>query len=188
MIEFNLTDYEYEEAVLVLKNSIKTEGVEEYIINFKADFSNSKIIRDFVWEVFDAFSIHHPWRGRFILIADELINNAIEHGSLPGDIDQCIVTAGRREEDGRRFFISFEVHDTGKWKANKPQNMEKIKEAKMNLSETENTIYMEKRGRGLFHITDKIVDKLTFGESKKGGLAVKVEKCIDDEENWIGWR
>lgn len=28
--------------------------------------------------------------------------------------------------------------------------------------------YMEKRGRGLFHITEKLVDHLEFGKSIKG--------------------
>jgi anti-sigma regulatory factor (Ser/Thr protein kinase) len=40
---------------------------------------------------------------------------------------------------------------------------------------------MEKRGRGLFHITEKLVDKLEFTQSPKGGLAVKVEKNIPQE-------
>ncbi len=40
-------------------------------------------------------------------------------------------------------------------------------------------VYMGKRGRGLFRITEKIVDKLSFGVSNKGGLVVKIEKCID---------
>lgn len=113
-MEFNLIDREYQEAIDILTHAIKKDGIEEYIINFKADYSNSKIIRDFVGTIFDTFDIHHPWRGRFILIADELVNNAIEHGSLPEDIDQCIIVAGRKEDDEKRFFISFEVHDTGK--------------------------------------------------------------------------
>jgi len=44
-------------------------------------------------------------------------------------------------------------------------------------------VYMGKRGRGLFRITEKIVDKLTFGVSNKGGLVVKIEKCIDTNNN-----
>ena len=39
-------------------------------------FGKSKII-------FDNFHVENPWKGRFVLITDELINNAIEHGSLP---------------------------------------------------------------------------------------------------------
>jgi hypothetical protein len=37
---------------------------------------------------------------------------------------------------------------------------------------------MEKRGRGLFYITEKLVDRLSFSESMHGGLAVKIEKNI----------
>jgi hypothetical protein len=39
-------------------------------------------------------------------------------------------------------------------------------------------VYMNKRGRGLFHITEKLVDRLSFSLSPKGWLAVKIEKCI----------
>ena len=60
-------------------------------IIFVAEHSRSKIIRDFVGHIFDIHYIYHPWRGRLILIADELVNNAIEHGSNPGDIDSCII-------------------------------------------------------------------------------------------------
>jgi anti-sigma regulatory factor (Ser/Thr protein kinase) len=37
---------------------------------------------------------------------------------------------------------------------------------------------MEKRGRGLFYITERLVDTMEFSESPKGWLAVKVEKKI----------
>jgi hypothetical protein len=39
---------------------------------------------------------------------------------------------------------------------------------------------MERRGRGLFHITEKLVDRLSFSESPKWWLAVKIEKRIPE--------
>lgn len=91
--EISLENQEYEKAVEQLSKEIDTTVNKTYTINFKSDFTNSKIIRDFVGRIFDSFNIVHPWRGRFILITDELINNAIEHGSAPNDTNTCIITA-----------------------------------------------------------------------------------------------
>jgi anti-sigma regulatory factor (Ser/Thr protein kinase) len=98
------------------------------------------------------------------LIADELVNNAIEHGSSHGDIDSCIIRAKKNEDNV--FAIELEIHDTGKGKdAKDATHMEKIKSEKTKTQK--NGIYMEKRGRGLFHITEKLVDELSFSESPK---------------------
>lgn len=43
--------------------------------------------------------------------------------------------------------------------------MEKIRAEKQAKKDE---ISMEKRGRGLFHITDKLVDRLSFSESRYG--------------------
>lgn len=179
MAEITLVKKDYEEALAELKSHIDVQHVKTYIIHFEADHSNSKIIRDFMGEIFNAHSIHRPWRGRFILIADELINNAIEHGSAPGDIDKCIINAGI-QEDGK-FIISLEVHDTGR--GGKSFNPKNFKKAKQLIEHTDNNnIYLEKRGRGLLHITNKLVDTLSFQENPNGGLSVKVEKCINAED------
>lgn len=163
MKEFFLIDTPYDEAITELTNAINTLENTTYSINFLSDFSNSKIIRDFVGAIFDAFSIFQPWRGRFILITDELINNSIEHGSSKEDINRCIITAGYNHE--KNFYISLEVHDTGSGEKTSVDDMETIKNNRTNAEE--NGVYMEKRGRGLFHITEKIVDKLSFSESEK---------------------
>jgi hypothetical protein len=55
--------------------------------------------------------------------------------------------------------------------------MMQVKEDHTHDSKTDG-VYMDKRGRGLFHITEKLVDRLEFTESPKGGLAVKIEKNI----------
>ena len=162
MIAFSLANTPYEKALAELQNLIVTSRNETYIIDFSSDYANSKIIRDFVGALFDAFEINHPWRGRFILITDELINNSIEHGSNAGDTNRCIITAGKRDEENH-FYISLEVHDNGKNGKTTAENMEKAKREKGE----EDVVYMGKRGRGLFHITEKIVDKLSFSQSEK---------------------
>ena len=165
MTEFSLLENTtYEEAIAELSQKIDTSKNETYIINFHSDFQNSKIIRDFVGMIFDAFHIYHPWRGRFILITDELINNAIEHGSRGGDINQCIICAGNQYEHNN-FHIAIEIHDTGNGTKINLDDFDKIRK---NRTKKENgEVYMKKRGRGLFHITEKIVDKLSFSESPK---------------------
>ncbi len=169
----------YENAMQILSTAIVDNSISCQI-DFNADHSRSKIIRDFVGKIFDTYNIHYPWRGRFILITDELINNAIEHGSTNGDIDSCIIEAWIDKNDA--FYISIEVHDTGCWKDSKDvTHMETIRNNR--LQWTNDRVYMEKRWRWLFHITEKLVDRLSFSMSPKWGLAVKIEKKIYKKPN-----
>jgi anti-sigma regulatory factor (Ser/Thr protein kinase) len=146
-------------------------------ISFDADHSRSKIIRDFVGIIFDTHNIEQPWKGRFVLITDELINNAIEHGSQPTDIDSCVIEA---HDTATGFTISLEVHDTGRGKdAKDATHMESIRDDRLSEGETKSGVYMSKRGRGLFYITEKLVDHLSFASSPRGWLAVRIEKSIE---------
>jgi anti-sigma regulatory factor (Ser/Thr protein kinase) len=186
MFHIDISHLDYPEAIKQIQELYQKEISTkiEYSIDFRADHAQSKIIRDLVGLIFDYYSINYPWRGRFILIADELINNAIEHWSLEGDIDSCIIRAGKSEN--REFFIEFEVHDTGNGKdAKDADHMNEIKAEKMGDKNMENGVYMAKRWRWLFYITEKLVDKLSFSESPKGGLAVKIEKRISSSENTL---
>lgn len=112
MKEFHLLGENYEEIFPKIIAEIDTQKAGIYVFNYKSDFSNSKIIRDFVGAIFDSFEIPTLWCGRFILITDELVNNSIEHGSSEGDINQCIITT--QLENNELFRISLEVQDTGK--------------------------------------------------------------------------
>lgn len=177
MFSCDISHLNYENAIKELLQSITDANNISCQIDFEADHSRSKIIRDFVWSIFDMHSIHHPWRGRFILITDELINNAIEHWSNKGDIDSCIIEAGTNDKN--EFFIMLEVHDTWSGKdAKDAKHMEDIRSDRLQKHNTDEGIYMDKRGRGLFHITEKLVDRLSFSLSPKWWLAVKIEKSI----------
>lgn len=178
MKEFFLIEPATSDILESLTREIDTKNTSEYIFHYKADFSNSKIIRDFVGAIFDAFNIPCLWRGRFILVTDELINNSIEHGSQSDDINRCIIRIENIKQN--QFHISVEVHDTGN--GEKIISMEEIKKDRTK-NEENGEIYMGTRGRGLFHITEKIVDKLSFSQSDHGGLAVKIEKCIETSQN-----
>lgn len=174
-MEFSLIDQWYDEAITDLTSQIDVSKEQTYTINFRSEHANSKIIRDFVGAIFDAFHVNHPWRGRFILITDELINNSIEHGSNADDINQCIITAGFCNKN-RDFHIVVEVHDTGKKEKNSISDIKALREKF--AKKPDKPVYMQKRGRGLFKITEKIVDRLSFSQSHKWGLAVKIEKHI----------
>jgi anti-sigma regulatory factor (Ser/Thr protein kinase) len=167
MFHIDISHLRYEESMLALSPAIVNPNSINCQIDFDADHSRSKIIRDFVGRVFDLHHIHQPWRGRFILITDELVNNAIEHGSSMGDTDTCIIEAGI--DSNGEFTITFEVHDTGTGKdAKDALHMEAIREERLKEHTNNKGIYMKKRGRGLFHITEKLVDKLSFSMSSRG--------------------
>lgn len=97
MLHIDISHQEYSEAMSKLKNACPDFSRIEIIVDFSADHSQSKIIRDFVGSIFEYHNIRTPWGGRFILITDELVNNAIEHGSSEGDIDSCVIEALRDE-------------------------------------------------------------------------------------------
>lgn len=173
-LHVNIATNTYEDALILLERSCPDLQSVDIEIEFGTDHSQSKILRDFVGRIFDAHGIFAPWKGRFILITDELVNNAIEHGSAAWDLDSAIIRAGKGS-DGC-FSISLEVHDTGRGPdSSKAKDMVTIKEAH---TQDGDEVYMEKRGRGLFHITEKLVDTMSFDVSPRGGLAVKVEKRI----------
>jgi anti-sigma regulatory factor (Ser/Thr protein kinase) len=163
MIHLDIYNLEYASSLSVFQGLVEDYSCIECEISFRADHTQSKIIRDILGKIFDENHIYAPWRGRFVLIADELVNNAIEHGSQPGDRDICIIRAHRK--DNTSFSIGIEVHDTGKGKDSK--NAKRMTEIKKEKSRN-NEVSMEKRGRGLFQITEKLVDTLTFSESPSG--------------------
>lgn len=173
MVVINIAHQEYARALDHIEKSISDMNDLHCTIEFSADHSQSKIIRDFVWKIFDTHHIRTLWRGRFILITDELINNAIEHGSAKDDLDSCVIHAGLSET--WEFRISLEVHDTGNGKdSGNIQDMSVI----MDTHTRHKWVYMGKRGRWLFHITEKLVDNLSFSKSPIGWLAVKIEKTL----------
>ncbi len=174
MLHVDISHKEYESALKLLEKAIPDFSEIKVGIDFSADHAQSKIIRDFVWMIFDRHKVNTPWGWRFILITDELINNAIEHGSSKWDIDTCLIEAWH-DTDGS-FFITLEVHDTGTGKdAKTAEEMGAVKESQ---EIEKGSVYMAKRWRWLFHITEKLVDRLEFRESPKGWLAVRIEKAI----------
>ena len=81
MFHFDISHQDYDTAMRLLRETYRDLSNIDIEIEFGTDHSQSKILRDFVGSVFDAHGVFAPWKGRFVLITDELVNNAIEHGS-----------------------------------------------------------------------------------------------------------
>ena len=143
MNHLDISHQDYDTATRLIREVTPDFSNVDIEIEFGTDHSQSKILRDFVGQIFDAHGITAPWKGRFILITDELVNNAIEHGSALDDLDSCVIKAGKGP-DGN-FSISLEVHDTGNGKdSEKAKDMIAIRNT--HAPDTE-AVYMEKRGR-----------------------------------------
>lgn len=168
----DITHLTYEEALAEFKKTLDSSEHLSWRIDFIADHAQSRIIRDIVGNIFEFFKLVAPWKGRFTLVADELINNAIEHGSAEGDLNYCIIDV---HQDTIIFRITMEIHDTGHGDGVKnPEALQEIREEKLHKDQME----LWHRGRWLFLITEKIVDRLTFESSPLGGIMVKIEKVI----------
>ena len=110
MVTIDISEIDTDVALMQLKSYADTHPTIECQIDFGTDHSQSKIIGDFIGYIFDIHHVDALWKGRFVLITDELVNNAIEHGSAAGDLDSCIIYA--RDDEKRDFSIVLEVHDT----------------------------------------------------------------------------
>ncbi len=141
---------------------------------FKSDFRNSKYLRDYLLIIFDILWIDVIWKNRFVLIVDELNNNAIEYGSKEGSINTLRFQAEKWNDD---VYIQIEVQDCGDWKSSKKATeMEILRDERL---EKWFLNHKSIRGRGLFLIITKLVDKLYFKDSQEGWLVVGVHKKIE---------
>jgi hypothetical protein len=118
--------------------------------------------------------IDRIWKLRLILIIDELNNNAIEYWSIEWEINRLVVTFSIKNNFINLFI---EVEDTWNWKSHKTSKEMILfrNKKKLNWFFKNNWI----RGRGLFMIIEKLVDKLYFKDSKKGGLIVWINKRLE---------
>ncbi len=148
----------------------------EFVLIFKADYNQSKMIRDLTIHLFEKNNINVPWKNRFALVSDELVNNAIEYGSLP--LDKNLFKIKFNEEDGK-LAVNLEVYDTGKWpQAKTSSEMEVIRQSKEQKGFDG---YLGKRGRWLFQLVSNLVDDLYFRDNPQGGLIVGVSKKLELE-------
>lgn len=83
----------------------------EVKIEFVSDYTQSKMIRDAILHLFERNNINLPWKNRFALISDELVNNSIEYGSMPLDKNTMYIKFSPIEGG---INVEIEVSDTGR--------------------------------------------------------------------------
>lgn len=148
--------------------------VFEITFLFKSDFSNAKYLRDYLFIIFDILWVNSTRKNRFILILDELNNNAIEYWSIDGWLN---IFRFIWKKDWNNLILNLEVEDEWNWKKpKKATEMEKLREERLeNWFNNHNSI----RWRWLFMIITKLVDKLYFKDSSRWWLIVWVDKVLE---------
>jgi anti-sigma regulatory factor (Ser/Thr protein kinase) len=129
-------------------------------------------IRDFTLGLIrNMTEFSEQWAFRFQSVVDELCNNAIEHGSAPGqDIKITFINYPHESIE-----ISVEDSGTGKVKIT-------AKEIQAIVNERRNPgyVHMGIRGRGLSKIVAEWTDELEFTDLPTGGLKVRIKKYLQD--------
>ncbi len=129
-------------------------------------------IRDFTLSLIrNTSDFSEQWAYRFQSVVDELCNNAIEHGSVPGkEIKITFINY-----PGESIEILVEDSGTGE-KGMKAAEIEKLVEERSD----KNKMIHEIRGRGLAKIVKEWTDELTFTDKPDGGIIVRVKKYLTD--------
>lgn len=152
---------------IIVNNNLDVEFI------YKSDFKNAKILRDFIEVICIILWLSDKNTVRFILIIDELNNNAIEYWS-----DKCWYNKLRIKVKNSwdSFDIVMEVEDNWKWEKHKTAlEMETLRAHQLRLWYLEHNSI---RWRGLFMIIVKSVDRLYFKDSKNWWLIVWIKKNI----------
>jgi anti-sigma regulatory factor (Ser/Thr protein kinase) len=132
-------------------------------------------LRDFTMNVVrNMTGFSQQWSFRMQSVVDELVNNAIEYGSAPGQ-DVKITFLSNSGKD-----IEIFVEDTGTGPKKKTaQEMTSYVEEKKNMDPTKITSL---RGRGLSQIVANWTDVLEFKNNAMGGLTIHVTKFLERED------
>lgn len=174
MTPIDISNLEYADLVKKADAGISDFGNFHCTLVFKADYNQSKMIRDLILHLFEKNHIDIPWKSRFALVSDELVNNSIEYGSLPLDKNEFHIIF---RSDKTSLTVNIEVTDTGRGpEAKTSGQMSDLRAFKESMGFNG---YLEKRGRGLFQMVTNIVDDLYFRDNPQGGLTVGVTKKLE---------
>ncbi|MBT6068284.1 ATP-binding protein [Candidatus Peregrinibacteria bacterium] len=133
-------------------------------------------VRDFTMSIVKNMTgFPEKWAYRFQSIVDELCNNAIEHGSQPGQ--EVKVTFISRA--GESIFVSVEDSGTGPTQVTTDDMNAIVRERQAAFAANS---YTGIRGRGLAQIVSQWTDELKFDNVDGGGLKVSVLKRLDPSE------
>ena len=136
-------------------------------------------IRDFTLEmVRNMTGFTEQWAFRFQSIVDELVNNAIEHGSEEGD-EVYIAFVHKKEE-----WLQIVIEDTGKGPSQ--MNAEQMATYLAEKKNVDFINYRDLRGRGLAQIVAAWTDDLHFEDLENGGLRVIARKYLNKQAENAG--
>lgn len=91
MLSIDISSLDQDSLIEFFQASIPDFSDFELTVEFLADYAQSKTIRDGILYLFEQNNINVPWKNRFALISDELVNNSIEYGSMPLDKNQVYI-------------------------------------------------------------------------------------------------
>ena len=135
-------------------------------------------IRDFVVNLTKNMTgFSEQWAYRFQAVVDELCNNAIEHGSKPGEMINIALISTK----DKSLEVVVEDTGTGKEKMTAQQITTLLEKRKQMMTGQ----YLGIRGRGLPKIVGEWTDELLFEDIEGGGLRVKVKKYLRKEEDAV---
>ena len=162
-----------------LKEDLISKNLDVCFV-YKSIFKNTKYLRFVIEKILVELGVEKAWIGRFVLIVDELNNNAIEYWSKKTDQNMVRFKSSYNEKT-KNLEINIEVEDMWTWKGHKrAADMMNIEKQRINK-------WFEKydsiRWRGLFLIIYKLVDQLYFIDSEKWWLIVWVKKNVTLKEN-----
>lgn len=133
-------------------------------------------LRDFTMNVVQNMTgFSEQWAFRFQSVVDELVNNAIEFGSAPGEEVKITFVSNQ----GKSIEIFVEDKGTGSSKKTAQEMAAHVEKHKQINPATLTSI----RGRGLAQIVANWTDVLEFKDNPNGGLTVHVVKYIEKGED-----
>ncbi len=111
MLRIDISHFEDSDLTDYFESNITDFSEFKLVITFLSDYTQSKMIRDGVLFLFEKNAINVPWKNRFALISDELVNNSIEYGSMPLDKNEVYVYFTKKSG---KLAVCIEVSDTGR--------------------------------------------------------------------------
>lgn len=140
---------------------------------YESDFKNAKILRDCVEYILKSHNISSKDVSRYVLACDEMNNNAIEHGSKPGDTNTLRLHIQKSQST-----ITLDVQVEDSWNGTTAKTASQMEECKQKKAQVGFSNHTSIRWRGLFLIIINIVDELYFHDSQNGGLIVGFKKDL----------
>lgn len=129
-------------------------------------------IRDFTLGLIKNMTeFSEQWAFRFQSVVDELCNNAIEHGSAPGnDVKITFINVPHESIE-----IIVEDTGTGKVKFSATELQKLVSDRRQ-----PNYVHTGIRGRGLSKIVAEWTDELEFKDLETGSMQVRIKKFLQD--------